>query len=390
MRETLESFCRREGLEELLDQWDGARNAPLTPGQVSYGSQRKVWWVCARGHRWQAAVYTRSGSGTGCPVCAGKRAQAGVNDLATLYPDLARQWHPVKNGGLTPDQVLPGSHRMVWWVCGEGHAWQARVNSRVTGTGCPVCANREVVPGRNDLAALYPDLARQWHPVKNGALTPDQVVPGSRRRVWWRCGRGHEWEALVSSRALGGAGCPVCSGRAVLPGENDLASAYPALAAQWHPTRNGALTPEQVTPASNRKVWWLCGRGHAYQATVSARTIRGGGCLYCAGRRVLPGFNDLATLCPDIARQWHPTLNGSLTPEMVTAGSRRKAWWLCPQGHVWKAVIYSRTGSRKSGCPVCAGKVRAGGPERYRALLAEQRQLAASAALIYNDHKREV
>ena len=122
--------------------------------------------------------------------------------------------------------------------------------------------------------------------------------------------------------------------------------------------RNGAMAPTQVSPYSNRKVWWRCEKGHDYQAVAAARTMGGSGCPYCAGRKALAGFNDLATLAPEVAAQWYWTLNGSLTPEQVTAGSRRKVWWECPYGHVWKAAIYSRTGEQHSGCPVCAGKAR--------------------------------
>ena len=357
MRETLSAYCKRTGLEAVLEQWDTGRNLPLTPDNTSYGSKRKVWWRCGKGHRWQAAVHTRTGSGTGCPVCDGKVAQAGENDLATRCPDLARQWHPTRNGDLIPEQVLPGSHRMVWWVCEKGHVWRAQIKSRVAGCGCPVCANREVRPGENSLSARYPQLAAQWHPTKNGSLTPEQIPPGTTRKVWWRCEKGHEWQATVAARAAGG-GCPVCAGRRVSAGENDLASRFPLLAAQWHPVKNGALTPGQVTPNSNKKVWWLCPLGHAYQSVVAARVQRDNGCPYCAGRKVLPGFNDLATVEPEVARQWPPALNGTLTPELVTAGARRKVWWECDQGHVWKAAIYSRTGAQKCGCPVCAGRVR--------------------------------
>lgn len=161
----------------------------------------------------------------------------------------------------------------------------------------------------------------------------------------------------------------------MVAGENDLASQFPAIAAQWHPSKNETLTPQQVTPSSNRKVWWRCEKGHDYQAAVGARTIRGNGCPYCAGRKVLPGFNDLATLAPDVARQWHSTLNGTLTPQMVTTGSRRKVWWECDQGHVWKAAIYSRTGPKKCGCPVCAGKISKSRLARYQAVLAEAKEV---------------
>ena len=98
--------------------------------------------------------------------------------------------------------------------------------------------------------------------------------------------------------------------------------------------------------------------GHDYQAVVGERTNSGTGCPYCAGRKVLPGFNDLAARMPQVAREWHPELNGGLTPDMVTAGSRKKVWWQCDQGHAWLAVVYSRTGEQLNGCPVCAGRVR--------------------------------
>lgn len=362
MQKTLREFCEEEGNRELLEQWITRRNLPLTPDTVSYGSRKKIWWQCGKGHTWQAAVYTRTGSRAGCPVCAGKLPVPGETDLAACYPKLAAQWHSEKNGAVTPDQVLPGSHMMVWWICEKGHVWQAMVKSRVNGSGCPICANREIRPTENDFAAAYPKLAAQWHPVRNGTLRPNQVFPGSRRRIWWICEKGHEWQASVTSRTSG-SGCPYCTGRKVLPGFNDLASRFPELVPQWDTEKNDALTPQQVTPYANRRVWWRCPKGHVYQATVFSRTMNGSGCPYCAGKKVLQGFNDLSTREPELAKQWHPTLNGNFTPEMVTVGSHHKVWWICPQGHVWKAVVYSRTGPRRCSCPVCAGSA---GGNRYK------------------------
>ena len=378
MRTTLYDYCVEHDRPELLREWDGAKNAPLSPRDITYGSKRSVWWICDKRHEWRAMVYTRAGAGSGCPYCAGKRAWAGTNDLASQRPDLAKQWHPVKNRPLTPADVPLGSHHKAWWRCEKGHEWQAEVKSRsMGGTDCPYCANRQIVPGENDLAATHPDLARQWHPTKNGTLTPRDVLAGTRRKVWWRCEKGHEWAAAVASRAVSGAGCPVCAGKTVIPGENDLAGLFPELDRQWHPTRNGALSPESVTPYSNRRVWWRCPLGHEYQAGVGPRTVSGSGCPYCAGRKALAGFNDLSTLEPEVAAQWHPTLNGGLTPSMVTAGSHRKVWWTCPSGHVWKAAVYARAGPQKNGCPVCAGKARPDRMERYRLTLADgaQREL---------------
>ena len=182
MRETLFDYCKRTGELELLRQWNSERNGALTPETVSYGSKKKVWWRCGKGHEWQAEVTSRTSNHTGCPFCRGVMAWPGETDFATLWPELAAQWHPERNGPLTPDQVVCGSTRRVWWQCGSGHVWAASVKSRAAGRGCPYCTGRRISPGENDLATLYPALARQWHPTKNGGLTPAAVAPGSRRR----------------------------------------------------------------------------------------------------------------------------------------------------------------------------------------------------------------
>lgn len=271
---------------------------------------------------------------------------------------LIRQWDRKKNGALSPESISRTSRERVWWRCGKGHEWSATVKSRTEGSGCPVCANRVILPGYNDLATVEPLLAAQWDPEKNGGLTARDVSAGSSKRAWWRCAKGHSWRATIASRSLLGHGCPYCLGLRVKAGENDLASNYPQIAAEWDPKKNGNLTASDVTSQSNRKVWWLCPLGHSYQTVVKTRVEKNSGCPYCAGQRVLSGFNDLATKDPAVAEQWHPTLNGALTPDMVTCGSRRKVWWQCPLGHSWKAVISSRTGKRRHGCPVCAGHVK--------------------------------
>lgn len=364
LRETLYNYCLEYGREELTSQWHTVKNVPLTPESVTYGSKKKVWWHCDRGHEWRAAVYTRTSGHTGCPYCAGKCVSRGETDLLSQNPELAEQWHPTKNNGLTPDCVAPQSHRRVWWLCEKGHEWQAAISSRSSGSGCPVCTRRTIIPGENDLAVTHPELAKQWHPTKNRNVTPQEVVAGTQRKSWWICERGHEWRASIVSRTGNGAGCPVCAGKVIVPGENDLNSAYPELSAQWHPTKNGNLVPQRVSPYSNRKVWWICPQGHEYSAVIATRTERGSGCPYCAGRKVLVGFNDLATVEPEVTKQWHPELNGTLTPGQVTVASHKKVWWQCHEGHVWRAVIYSRTKAR-SGCPVCAGKVRPDRQARY-------------------------
>jgi len=352
----LYNYCLKFERTDLLRQWDKASNVDMTPQTVTYGSKRKIRWRCDRGHTWSATVKSRI-EGCGCPVCARRTVAVGENDLQSTHPAVAAQWHPTKNAPLTPTDVLSGTQRRVWWQCSKGHEWRAAVSSRtVDGSGCPVCANKVILRGENDLQTQFPEIAGQWHPDKNGPLQPSEVSAYSNRKVWWVCDHGHEYPCAVSAR-VSGSGCPYCANKRVLAGFNDLQTTNPHLAAQWHPTQNGNLTPRTVTAGSTKKVWWICALGHSYQASITSRN-RGSGCPYCAGRKVLIGFNDLATREPALAKQWHSTLNGTLTPHMVTVGSHKKVWWQCPEGHIWKSVIESRATRKKCGCPVCAGIVR--------------------------------
>lgn len=193
---------------------------------------------------------------------------------------------------------------------------------------------------------------------KNGDLTPQKISYGYDKKVWWLCTNGHEWQAAPKTRVRMGAGCPICTNDVAQAGYNDLATLFPAVAAEWHPTKNGNLTPSQVVSGSHQTVWWRCSLGHEWRAEIVDRTRGTNGCPYCGNKKVLAGFNDLASIEPEIAAEWHPALNGALTPEMVTAGSNRKVWWICPEGHVWRTAISNRTNAKKrTGCPVCAGNV---------------------------------
>ena len=141
-----------------------------------------------------------------------------------------------------------------------------------------------------------------------------------------------------------------------------LAEARPDLAQQWHPTKNGELRPEDVTEKSNKLAWWLLpyddpetGEHFDFEwKTPILSRANGAGCPYLVGNAVWPGYNDLASKRPELAKEWHPTKNRKLTPDQVPVASDRKVWWRCSKcGYVWRAAIYSRT-EKGSDCPQCA------------------------------------
>jgi len=283
--------------------------------------------------------------------------------LADLFPDVAAQWHPTKNGDVLPKHVVAGSGKKFWWKCpvADDHEWDAVVASRTGGgRGCACCRGLKVSV-TNSLASRFPDVAAQWHPTKNGDLLPDQVVAGSHTKFWWKCpvADDHEWDATPRARTRGdgkSTGCPCCRGFKVSV-TNSLASRFPDVAAQWHPTKNRDVLPDQVVAGSHTKFWWKCpvADDHEWDAQANSRTWGGRGCACCHGLKVSV-TNNLAALFPDVAAQWHPTKNGDVLPKHVVAGSGKKFWWKCPvaDDHEWDATSNDRTGGG-AGCACCRG-----------------------------------
>ena len=265
---------------DLAAEWHPTNNGDLKPYNFTIKSGKKVWWRCdkADDHEWSAKISDRS-NGSDCPYCNGNKVVLS-NCLATTHPDLAKEWHPTKNEKLTPSDVTNGSGKKVWWKCNvaDDHEWRATIIDRQKGN-CPCCNGKKVVLS-NCLQTTNPDLAKQWHPTKNGKLTPSDVVSGSNKKVWWKCDKAddHEWE--ISPNTRGENGCPCCRGLKVVL-SNCLATTHPKLAKQWHPTKNGELTPGDVTSGSNKKAWWQCDKANDHEWVVAVYDRLDRGCPYC-------------------------------------------------------------------------------------------------------------
>ena len=176
--------------------------------------------------------------------------------------------------------MLPANSNLkVWWICKKGHSWEAIVESRATGCGCPYCAGRLAIPGVNDLSTTNPELANEWDFSKNKKLSPKDVMANSHNKVWWKCAKGHCWEAAIYARKNGN-GCPYCSGKIAITGINDLSTLRPDVVKEWNYQRN-TITPEKITVSSGRKVWWKCSRGHEWQTSIANRTLHNSGCPSC-------------------------------------------------------------------------------------------------------------
>ena len=168
------------------------------------------------------------------------------NNLYLSNPAVAKEWHPSKNGSLTPKDVTLIANRNVWWLCSKDHVWSATINDRIRGSGCPYCSGNKVedkeIPQEPDRSRAIASHSAIKESPKSGDIRqqfPNKVSP-----------------------------------------EKCLQTVNPLLAEEWHPTKNGSLTPKDVTALSHNQVWWKCSKGHEWKSTVSNR-MNGQGCFYC-------------------------------------------------------------------------------------------------------------
>ena len=346
---------------EILKEWDYEKNVGINPSELSCKTTKKVWWKCKENHSWNASVYERVWHDrTGCPYCNGNILKPGKNDLQTINPVLAKEFHLAKNEPLTPKTITAHSGKKVWWVCPRGHEYESSVDKRVSGQNCPYCSNKKLLIGFNDLETNYPELAKEWHPTENGILTPKNIVFGSLKKVWWICSKCcNTFQARVVDRTRKGNGCPECAIK--LRVQSRLSSLLKEktlnddkeLIRDWDYEANYPKTPLDYTYRSGQSVYWKC---HVCKYQWKAKILnksRHNGCPACSNKVVVPGFNDLATTNPELSQEWHPTKNGILTPKKVTRGSGKKVWWLCPMGHEYQATLLARNGGFGVGCPKC-------------------------------------
>lgn len=286
--------------------------------------------------------------------------------LEKKFPDIAQEFHPKKNGKLLAKMVSAGSDKKIWWLCAKGHEWQAQVSSR-TGknkSGCPICSNRKIISGVNDIETLYKEKMLYWDFENNAGIEPSKIGRAYKKKVNWVCFKcNNRWGDTVAAVIKNQEPCPFCGKRKLLIGVNDLQTLEPELIEEWNYEKND-MNPSEVLVGNNSSVWWRCKKCyHEWKAPIQNRRVGNKTqCPICANQQrkisrrkyIEKSGNSLASMYPDIAKEWHPTLNLNLMYTAIDVGSTShdKVWWLCPKGHEWKSEIASRTRTNSS-CPFC-------------------------------------
>ena len=346
----------------LAQEWDYEKNK-TKPEDYSASSIENVWWVCKScNNSWLDTINHRVYRNSSCLFCSSRKKKllVGFSDLATTNPEILNEWDYEKNI-IKPQDVTNRSRKKVYWICNKGHSYYQEINSHIKGFGCKYCSGHDVLKGFNDLQSKYPKLIEEWNKTKNINITPDMIMSGTNKKVWWKCSEcGKEWQSSICGRAAnsGKTTCKGCSLRNskrvyLRQGVNDLVTVCPKVAVEWDYEKNIGLAPNDVTAHSSQVVWWKCKNGHEWKASILNRTKDGyRGCPYCANRRVSEE-NNLQVVNPVVSKEWNYKKNGTLTPSDITANSNKKVWWICENGHEWQASPNNRM---RTNCPYCANQ----------------------------------
>lgn len=339
-----------EEFPEIAAMWHKTKNRSFKPSQFSVGSNIEVWFKCPEGpeHVFQKAissmVLARRKGAKGCPACKGDLVTKD-NSLAKRFPKLAKEFMEKKNG-LALSKVSYGSSRRVWWHCSKcDHEWQTAISNRTQlGSSCPNCRKAPLLNLKHINRYL-----RFFDKKANKGIDPEKLP--SRKPIWWKCNRGpdHVWRQAFKEKV--GEFCPFCRGSR--PSITNNLTLMPALVKEFHPTKNNKMKPKDISIRSFRTVWWKCPKApdHEWEGRIYERTYEGAGCPFCRNHR-LSVSNSLAKLAPDVAKEWHPTKNGKLTPKDVVAFTTKPAWFICPAGHEYERQVHLRIRFGLT-CPEC-------------------------------------
>ena len=355
----------------LLDEWDYNKN-PKQPSEYTPSSGQSVWWICkVCQNNWKTTIGNRI-KPTGCPSCKGKKVHSdGYNSLPALKPLLVLEWCDERS----PEEFRIGSGYRARWKCQKcEHIWRSPINKRaLLDRGCLSCTRQQVhSSGRDSVKLEHPELMDEW----NDERDPGTFLSGSSVKVDWKCREcTHEWPMQIKKRTpgvQGNQGCTYCNGpggkhsRVVhSDGRNSMRELDSRLTLEFHPTLNGELSPDNLTPGTNKKIWWKCSLDCDYIKGVKCENVWRNSGAHRRGGQICPvhnngglhsdGRNSLQTLIPKLMEEWNFEKNRDIFPDKITISSGRKAHWICKDCNgKWSSVIAMRT--RGHGCASCKKK----------------------------------
>lgn len=337
----------------IEEEWDFNKNINIDPAKITAKNKREVWWICRKGHSWKARIQNRTSLNTGCPKCKGSNGTSYPEQF--FYFALKEKFNCVTNrekiGKYEYDIYVKDLNLLIEY---DGIYWH-----RIKKDASNIEEEKEKYAKKKKFNFIrileneYGDLAIKDNEITIDKNINDELLIEASKILFDYINS--KFNINIDVNVSNEVRNNVLTLMLEEEKANSLAARYPKLEKQWNYEKNNPMFPFFVKPNSGYKVWWVCKKGHEWEATIASR-VSGNNCPYCGSRKVLEGYNDLMTTHPELIKEWDFELNNKekIKPFEVSFGSHKKVWWRCSKGHSWKVRINKRTsGSR---CPYCHGR----------------------------------
>ncbi|TLU81457.1 MAG: hypothetical protein FDX21_11545, partial [Chlorobium sp.] len=339
----------------LMNEWDYEANQIFDPSKLTRASNKNVSWICSKcRYTWKAKISNRSVLERGCPLCANRVVVEGVNDLGTTHQLLANEWHPTKNGDLTPKNVTHGSGKKVLWLCPLGHDYPATILHRTSGTNCPICNSGRQTSFAEQatffyIKKLYPDAISRYKSSFLGRMELDIFIPSIRYAIEYDGEAWHKKDTIKREQLKYSKcqekGIKLIRLREKFPELGSIVADYQFGTNKLYEPKNLEHIIKEILRRINFSNTWLT------KCPIDVNIERDK--YKIQNYRFTLENESFLDKFPQIAEEWHPTKNGNLKPGMFKPRSDHKIWWKCFScGYSYESTIGHRTYG--TGCPKCA------------------------------------
>lgn len=335
---------------EVAADWNYEKNGEKTPDKVVYGSTEKVWWKCKKGHEWKASIVSRTKDGYGCSICSSAKSTSFPEKAVLFYvrksfPEAQSNYKSQRIKNRELDVYLPKQNIGIEY---DGDIWHRDAARDIEKNCLCKLSGITLIRIREPECPLLDGQSLDYLMKNHSSEEYNAGIVFVLKTLSSITKKEMSFDVDVSRDVA-----DIMELKEIEEVERSLASVNPALAQEWHPTKNKRLQPSQIAANSQVKVWWKGVCGHEWPAVVASRNNGQCGCPICCGLCVLEGFNDLQTAFPQISAEWSYEKNNGLRPSEITSKSSKKVWWKCPKGHEYPATVVART-TRGDNCPYCS------------------------------------
>ena len=333
---------------EVMDEF--SHDNEIDPFTVTEKSGLNVSWICRNNpeHKWMATFYSRANGQGGCNICRG------YNYGIMFYEEHSdfEKYYDTENNERPFTSYSNRSNEYVWWKCDKNHSFKwSIINFSRGGTfKCPICSNRQLLVGENDLKSQYPDLALEFDAAKNNILPEEILYTNTDDSIWWLCREGHSFQRSIWYRVNIVRECPICNRTIVVKGINDFQTKYPKVSYVWDYESN-IRTPDSISDKSDGKYSFICRRGHHYEIYLSTAKKYHFKCPVCSYKLIQPGINSLVDTDEELSREL--SRNEPRKPYELHKYSKYHALWECPICHGDYLYPINERNVGDKNCPYC-------------------------------------